>query len=62
MRLEVGTKVEGRLDIGCVALAHFKQVLAGVKLTAIQFSSKLLELSREVAKGRAGVFHLDYLK
>lgn len=53
MRLEAGTKVDIHLDIECVALAHLEQVLAGIKLTTEQLSSKLLELSREVAKGSA---------
>lgn len=56
MILEVGTKAEGHLDIGCMALAHFKWVLASIKLTAVQFSSELLKFSREVAKGRVMLF------
>lgn len=59
MRLEANTKCEGCLDIGCAGLSHLKQVLAGIKLTALQLTSKFLESSEEVAKQRSGVGHLD---
>lgn len=59
MRLEASTKIKRSLDTACVAQAHLKQVSAGVKLTAIKLSSEFLETSGEVAKGRAGIIHLD---
>lgn len=50
MRLKIGTKVKGCLDIGWVALTHLEQVSTDVKLTAIYALPNYLRLAEKLLK------------